>query len=166
MKYLIVSLVFLAGCASSQHKHPHDHGLSAVHGTINQLERSNKTLRKRFEGLLFQLDEIRKKQAELVEATDLLLLTAQGLTEASDELAIKVKANKGLIGWTIKERARFLREATTILNAQGNQATTHIHLKKQTLKEQLDEAHAKDVRDGTCARFCGRCAGAKLQDHK
>jgi predicted nuclease with TOPRIM domain len=43
MKKLII-LVLLAGCASSQHSHPHDHGLSFFKGQINQLSVENRQL--------------------------------------------------------------------------------------------------------------------------
>lgn len=51
MKRLIIVLVVLVGCAGAQHKHPHDHGISAYKGHVINANYNVRTLT----GIVFEL---------------------------------------------------------------------------------------------------------------
>ncbi|MHA2063898.1 MAG: hypothetical protein ACXABY_05880 [Candidatus Thorarchaeota archaeon] len=53
-------LLFLTGCAGSQHKHPHDHGLSAIRGQFVTLTRTNERLASVLNDVHIQLIELKR----------------------------------------------------------------------------------------------------------
>lgn len=76
MKRLIIVLVVLVGCTSSQHKHPHDHGLSSLRGDINRVS--------------FNVGELRHSLREV----GLELMSARGGLAALEDRTKKVEAYK------------------------------------------------------------------------
>lgn len=73
MKFLIF-LVILAGCANTQHKHPHDHGISSLRGSINRVNANWNNLLSVIQGLEVEITVVRgrlghlEKRLEKVEA--------------------------------------------------------------------------------------------------
>ena len=70
MRQLLILLLFLSGCASNQHRHPHDHGLSAFKGQLNRIFKDNEHMFRRFQGLQINTDKVRVKNVSLEARLD------------------------------------------------------------------------------------------------
>ena len=65
MRASLILLMFLAGCANHQHKHPHDHGLSAHKGQLARIAEDNLSMFRRFQSLQIKVDQERVKNVAL-----------------------------------------------------------------------------------------------------
>lgn len=70
MRYAALLLVLLMGCAGTQHRHPHDHGLSAFKGQLNRIFKDNEHMFRRFQGLQINTDKVRAKNVALESRLD------------------------------------------------------------------------------------------------
>lgn len=61
----LLVLTFLLGCASPHHKHPHDHGLSALKGQLVRIIGENESLLRRSLNLQAKLDDTSAKNGAL-----------------------------------------------------------------------------------------------------
>ncbi len=124
VKYTIL-LIFLAGCANSQHKHPHDHGLAPVLGNVKRLDVTNEILQKRMQGLQFQLEDTRKGQDEL----ETILFT-------HIELLVKGQARLGNILERERVKLRMLGTGHEILFTRIDKMTGRIEKLEKKIKPQ------------------------------
>jgi len=89
-KLQILVLVGCVGCASSHHKHPHDHGLSSVKGHQKQLNRDTSRLagylRVQQMELSVHKGTIRQLESSLAQQIDVLKRTAEKLIVVDFEI--------------------------------------------------------------------------------